>query len=386
MASTSETTLPKYKYDVFLSFRGTDTRSNFITFLYKALVLKNIRTFKDDKELESGQRISSELSRAIEESKFAVVVISAQYASSSWCLEELVKIMELEDKGSLTVIPIFYGVDPCDVRWQMGEVAAQFKKHEARKDHEKVVSWRKAFTGLANISGDCSVKWEDDSMMIDKVATRISRSIDTTTVNESDIVGIDEHMKAISRLLYLNSKKNVRLVGIWARGGNGRSALSKFVYQNICQHFQSHCFLGNLKRISQDQHMWHLQKEFLERVQGEWNSKILLVANDVDNIEQLDALAEEFIWFGPGSRIIITTQDKQLLSSWGVKRVYEVELLRCYDVGQLFRSVAFKQRDEFVESLLCRGTNLAMEWLGCLHKVFPFHKRLSMTKLSKMWL
>lgn len=106
MASTSETNLPK-KYDVFLSFRGLDTRSNFITFLYNALVLKNIRTFKDDKELESGHRISSELSRAIEESKFAVVVISAQYASSSWCLEELVKIMELEDKGSLTVIPIF---------------------------------------------------------------------------------------------------------------------------------------------------------------------------------------------------------------------------------------------------------------------------------------
>ncbi|KAG2313230.1 hypothetical protein Bca52824_024787 [Brassica carinata] len=75
------------------------------------------------------------------------------------------------------------------------------------------------------------------------------------------------------------------------------------------------------------------------------NKKILLVANDIDKIEQLDALGEEFSWFGSGSRIIITTQDRQLLSSSGVKSVYEVELLRCYEVRQLFRSVAFKQRD-----------------------------------------
>ena len=155
MFSPSSSTTPQ-KFDVFLSFRGKDTRRIFISFLYKELVRKNIRTFKDDKELKSGRMISLELARAIEQSKLAVVVISKNYAASTWCLEELVKIMDFVNKGSLTVIPVFHNVNPCHVRRQIGQVALQFKKHEKREDHEKVLSWRQALTTLANISGYCS--------------------------------------------------------------------------------------------------------------------------------------------------------------------------------------------------------------------------------------
>lgn len=146
-------------YDVFLSFRGVDTRRNIVSFLYKELVRKKIRTFKDDVELESGRMISLQLARAIEESKLAVVVISKNYAASTWCLEELVKIMDSVKKGSLTVIPIFYNVNPFHVRRQIGGVSEQFEKHEERIDHEKVLSWRQALTDLANISGYFSLEW-----------------------------------------------------------------------------------------------------------------------------------------------------------------------------------------------------------------------------------
>ncbi|KAF8111293.1 hypothetical protein N665_0076s0273 [Sinapis alba] len=368
MSSSITPTTSLRNYDVFLSFRGPDTRRNIISFLYKELVRRNIRTFKDDKELESGRKISPELERAIEESKFAVVVISANYAASTWCLQELVKIMDFENMGSLTVIPVFYGVDPCHVRRQMGQVAVQFEKHEKREDREKVLSWRQALTNLASISGVCSLKCDDDSMMVDKITETISTLIDTTrkpTRNGSNLVGIDEHMKALSRLLDLNSKKSVRVVGIWARGGNGRSALAKFVYQNICQHFESHCFLENVKRISQDRHMSHLHQELLKRIQVESNQKVLLVANEVNKLEQLDSLAEDFNSFGPGSIVIITTQDKQLLVSAGIKLVYEVELLRFRKVRELFRQLGFRVRERAIESVLCKGTNLAMKWLGC---------------------
>ncbi|KAG7651515.1 putative TIR domain, P-loop containing nucleoside triphosphate hydrolase [Arabidopsis thaliana] len=373
--SDSSNTLPKF--DVFLSFRGLDTRRNFISFLYRELIRRNIRTFKDDKELKNGRRISPELIRAIEGSRFAVVVVSVNYAASRWCLEELVKIMDFENMGSLKVMPIFYGVDPCHVRRQIGEVAEQFKKHEGREDHEKVLSWRQALTNLASISGDCSWKWEDDSKMVEEITDRISKElmIDTTRSNGSDLEGIDAHMKALHRLLNLNSKKSVRVIGIWARGGNGRSALAKFVYQNICQHFESHCFLESVKRISQDRHLSHLHEEFMIRIQGEClsklrlkNQKVLLVADDVNKLEQLDALAEDFNCFGPGSIVIITTQDRQLLISAGIKLVYEVELLRFQKVRGLFRQLAFKEKDisAAFEVSLYRATNVAMEWLGCI--------------------
>ncbi|CAN6935333.1 unnamed protein product [Brassica oleracea] len=381
MSSSTPPTIPKY--DVFLSFRGLDTRRSFISFLYKELVRRNIRTFKDDKELESGRKISPELERAIEESKFAVVVISANYAASTWCLQELLKIMDFVNKGSLTVIPVFHGVDPCHVRRQIEKVAVQFEKHETREGREKVLSWRQALTNLANISGVCTLKCEDDSMMVDEIAKRISTLIDTTgkpTRTGSNLVGIDVHMKALSRLLDLNSsKKSVRVIGIWGRGGNGRSALAEFVYKNICQHFESHCFLENVKRISHDRHMSHLHQEVLKRVQVESNSnqKVLLVANEVNKLEQLDALAEDFSCFGPGSIVIITTQDKQLLVSAGIKLVYEAELLTFQKVRELFRQLGFRVRERAIESVLCKGTNLAMKWLGCCLRVRSGYRKVS---------
>uniref|UniRef100_A0A0D3AQ72 ADP-ribosyl cyclase/cyclic ADP-ribose hydrolase n=2 Tax=Brassica oleracea TaxID=3712 RepID=A0A0D3AQ72_BRAOL len=65
-----------WKYDVFLSFRGEDTRKNYVSHLHKELVNKGIVTFKDDKRLEISDFISPELSTAIKESRFALVILS----------------------------------------------------------------------------------------------------------------------------------------------------------------------------------------------------------------------------------------------------------------------------------------------------------------------
>ncbi|EOA35296.1 hypothetical protein CARUB_v10020469mg [Capsella rubella] len=365
------------KYDVFLSFRGLDTRPNFVSFLHKELDRRGIRTFKDDEELENGQRISPELNRAIEVSRFAVVVVSVNYAASPWCLDELVKIMDFEKKGSMTVLPIFYGVDPCHVRRQIGDVAEQqFKKHEDRGvDHAKVLSWRLALENLANISGECSSKWNDDSKLVDEIADKISEKlmIVRTISNGRNIVGIDKHMKNLNRLMDLNSKKDVRVVGIWARGGSARSALAKYVYQTSSKHFESHCFLGNLKLISQGRYFEsHLHEEFLKSMKGECststqglkNQKVLLVADDVSKLKQLDALAVDYSGFGPGSVVVITTQDKRLLLSHGVDNVYEIKFLRFQKVR---RTIAFKKRDIFAafESALYRAKDFATECFGC---------------------
>ncbi|KAL1193273.1 Disease resistance protein Roq1 [Cardamine amara subsp. amara] len=95
MASSSSST-PEWKYDVFLSFRGLDTRKNFVSHLYSALCSKGIFTFKDDPGIKKGDSITDELIKAIHTSRFAIVVISENYASSPWCLEELQKIMEFQ--------------------------------------------------------------------------------------------------------------------------------------------------------------------------------------------------------------------------------------------------------------------------------------------------
>ena len=63
------------KYDVFLSFRGEDTRTNFTDHLYVALKRKGIITFRDEEELKKRERIS----------KLFKAILSKKYASSTWC-------------------------------------------------------------------------------------------------------------------------------------------------------------------------------------------------------------------------------------------------------------------------------------------------------------
>ena len=150
----SYSSLPKWEYDAFLSFRGEDTRNNFTDHLYATLDQKGIKTFRDDERLERGKPLSTELLNAIEKSKFAIIVLSRNYASSSWCLDELVRIVECKEETRLTVLPVFYGVDPSDVRKQMGSFAEAFAKHEDLiKNEEKLQLWRAALTQVANLAG-----------------------------------------------------------------------------------------------------------------------------------------------------------------------------------------------------------------------------------------
>lgn len=160
ITSTSFPFPTQWKYDVFLSFRGDDTRKGFTDHLYSALERHGILTFKDDPELQKGKSISPELFSAIQESRFALIVLSKNYASSTWCLDELLKILECMEARK-TVLPIFYEVDPSDVRKQKGSFAEAFTKHEEnlKNDLMKVQSWRDALTTVANLSGWDSKDW-----------------------------------------------------------------------------------------------------------------------------------------------------------------------------------------------------------------------------------
>ena len=155
MSSSSSSLTPQWKYEVFLSFRGVDTRRGFTDHLYAALQRKGILTFRDDEELERGKSISPELLKAIEESRFAIVIFSRNYAFSTWCLVELAHIIKCMRERKLMIWPIFYDVDPSDVRKQTGTFGQAFNDHEKRfKDDIKTVEmWRAALREVANLSG-----------------------------------------------------------------------------------------------------------------------------------------------------------------------------------------------------------------------------------------
>ena len=152
ITSSSSSSTHRSTYEVFLSFRGEDTRSGFTSHLYFALKQKGIFTFIDDEELERGKSISPTLMKAIKESRFAIVILSSNYASSTWCLDELAHIIECKEDTGMMVYPIFYHVNPSDVKKQEGTFAQAFDKHE-KENIEKVHTWRAALRDVATTSG-----------------------------------------------------------------------------------------------------------------------------------------------------------------------------------------------------------------------------------------
>lgn len=152
VAASSLMLSPK-KYDVFLSFRGEDTRKNITSHLREALNQKKVETYIDYR-LEKGEGIGTSLIKAIEESHVSVVIFSENYASSKWCLEEIVKIMECKKDRGQIVIPVFYKTDPSHVRNQRGTYEKWFAKHELDlNSHSRVFNWRSALTEAANLAG-----------------------------------------------------------------------------------------------------------------------------------------------------------------------------------------------------------------------------------------
>jgi len=145
-----------FTYDVFLSFRGEDVRHNFIGYLRDALKRRRINAFFDDNNLKPGEDISPALLKAIEESKISVIVFSENYASSRWCLGELAKIIECTQKNKKQIaFPIFFHVDPSDVRHQRKSYADAMVAHEIKfgKDSENLKAWIAALSVAADLKG-----------------------------------------------------------------------------------------------------------------------------------------------------------------------------------------------------------------------------------------
>ncbi|XP_065623342.1 disease resistance protein RUN1 [Quercus suber] len=362
--SSSSSSVAQRKYDVFLSFRGEDTRNTLADLLYDAFNQKGINAFKDDEKLEKGKTISPELSRAIEQSRFAVVIFSKNYASSTWCLDELAKIFHCEEHMGMKILPVFYDVEPSDVRKQMGTFAQAFIEHENRfkENIEKVKMWRAALTHVGNLAG-----WPLMNRPFSQVIKSIVRLIWLNLNNDAfsevtkGLVGIDSRVVELESRLAVGSN-DVRFIGIWAMGGMGKTTLAWVVYHMVSKDFEACSFIEDVRENFEKNGFVPIQQKIIDQIlrekelkiddkydgvfkikDGLHHKRILLVLDDVDKPDLLNMLAGEHDWFGPGSRIIITTRYMQVLETHGVDEIYEIKELNDENALQLFCLKAFKK-------------------------------------------
>ncbi|XP_024959110.1 TMV resistance protein N-like isoform X5 [Cynara cardunculus var. scolymus] len=266
-SSSSSVRSGGWTYDVFISFRGEDTRNNFVDHLHTSLVQKGIRVFKDGDMLRRGKPISSELLKAIEESRFAVVVFSENYAYSCWCLDELAKTMECQDRMGQKVLPVFYHVDPSDVRGLKRDFATAFKQHELKfsEEMDKVNKWRKALAAVANLSGwHISPVNGGESIFINKIVQEISGYVQPCRM-ENNLIGIESRINELNSLLGTEATHEVRMVGICGMGGIGKTTIARALFRRISYEYDGSSFVKGVRENSK-KGICSLQQQILKDV------------------------------------------------------------------------------------------------------------------------
>jgi len=209
---------------------------------------------------------------------------------------------------------------------------------------------------------------------------------------------VPEHLVGMDRLAHniydflSTATDDVRIVGIHGMPGIGKTTIAKVVFNQLWYRFEGSCFLWNIKETSKPFNgLALLQKQLLHDILKQdaanincddrgkvlikerlCRKRVLVVADDVAHQDQLKALMGERSWFGPGSRVIITTRDSNLLRE--ADQTNRIEELEPDEALQLFSWHAFKDTKpakDYIELSkkavdYCGGLPLALEVIGAL--------------------
>ncbi|KAJ9552019.1 LOW QUALITY PROTEIN: hypothetical protein OSB04_016064 [Centaurea solstitialis] len=337
-SSSSSMAATASSYDVFLSFRGEDTRNSFTDHLYAALMRAGLRTFRDSNDLDRGEELKPEIRRAIEESR----------ASRREC--------------DHFVLPVFYHVDPCSVRKQDGTFKIEVKA-SSKWTNDNVNRWKGAIMEVADLAG-LVLSGPETKFLADIVHT-VHNKLDFKLVSlPSNLTGMDTHLKDINSWL---KKNDVEFLTICGMGGSGKTTLAKYILDSNWQNFENISFIEDIGSRCEARHdLLELQTKLLRDILGGKNIKIPSVSHGTCKIQEalqtkralivLDDIVDQgqlVTLLGTGtinaqSKIVITTRVLNIEEwfesrSWRCQK-YEMKLLNGDESLELLCRHAFRSK------------------------------------------
>ncbi|KAG5625807.1 hypothetical protein H5410_011025 [Solanum commersonii] len=354
-------------YHVFLSFRGEDTRNTFTDTLYAALVGAGWRTFKDDNEIERGENIKTELENAIINSRSSIIILSKNYATSTWCLDELVKILEHKRTKGHAVLPVFYHVDPSEkhLRVMRGKLKAESDEGK-RELIDKVRKWRAALGEVADSGGVLvnNEEYKKESEFIEEILQLIEDKLNRTISSVAPyLVGISSRVKNIISWLQDGSHDD-NVIAI-----SGMSGIGKTTQPDGLIRLQKQLLYDLTGKKSKIQ---DTDKGIIKIRDAICFKRVLVILDDIDQQEQIHAIIGMKNWFCPGSKIIITTKNSCLLKVQEIQKVHKVREMGNDESLELFSWHSFGEdhpADDYMELSKrvvkhCGGLPLALQVLG----------------------
>ncbi|CAK7327841.1 unnamed protein product [Dovyalis caffra] len=346
-----------WSHDVFLSFSGKDARLKLCKRLYFALVTNDIKAYKDDENLEKGKYIDIELLKAIEESRFSIVIFSKNYASSKFCLEELVKM-----------------VRSTDVENQTGDYKQAFDDHEKNYSKKMVQSWRDALREVAGIAGWSARNYSEAELVMLVVKQILDKLNPTCPGTSKQLVPL-----CFNSFFIYQEWDDIQIVWICGIAGMGNTTFARAVYDAVVS---EKCKVSSEFPLEWSTRILDPSSEINEIRKKLQHKKVLLIVDEVNKQEHLVDLAIKADLFGPGSRIIVSTTDpdestQQInLINISFDRQMGRERKICLDVV-LFLATSFSLKEMNVHAIRILGslfndgllTKLAFKFLTQSFKV-----------------
>ncbi|KAH9288756.1 hypothetical protein KI387_032873, partial [Taxus chinensis] len=391
----SSKTMKKLPYDVFINHRGPNVKYTLASSIYRILNGMTLTVFLDSEELDLGNFLPREIEAVTRRALLHIAIFSPKYAESPWCLAELSFML----KTGTPIVPVFYYVDPADLRWVdkgKGGYAPAFFQHEekGRYTPEMLQDWKKALYEVSFYCGHIITNKAEEWRVLKNIVNDVLREVKhVPLVVAKHPVGLEETVKDFEMTALQSTQlghESVKIVGIWGMGGSGKTTLAKQIYNDKCASMERSSFLFDVRDAAGKNVLHNKQKKLLEDLGVKGVSfdnmeegkgilarclrsvRVLVILDDVDHMDQLDALLPTTHSLGLGSLIIVTTRELQVLQCWGISSIYKMKTLDLSHAKQLFCWHAFLQPsppdtfEELVEKFLaaCNGLPLSLKVFG----------------------